>query len=269
MRFVLLCILLASGSMTPVYGQHPKAITNSIGMKLVLIHPGFFTMGSPDGEIGRQQDETAHEVTISKSYYLGVYEVTQEQYERVTGENPSEFKEAKHPVNMVNWHDAVSFCTKLSGMPAEKTGGRVYRLPTEAEWEYACRSTSTTSYGFGDTSESFDEYCWSEENSDGKTHPAGEKKANRRGLHDMHGNVFEWCQDEYLRDPAIGMADPKKSIQDTFRVLRGGGWTAGVSHCRSASRWGPTWKLSTPAIGFRAAMSLPSKESEPEAAPSK
>ena len=135
MRALILSIVLLIGS--PALGQQLKAITNSIGMKLVLIHPGSFTMGSPMNEVGRRDNEMQHEVTISKSYYLGLYEVTQGQYENVMGSNPSRFKGSKNPVEMVSWDDAVSFCKKLSELPEEKAAGREYRLPTEAEWEYA------------------------------------------------------------------------------------------------------------------------------------
>jgi formylglycine-generating enzyme required for sulfatase activity len=133
MRFVLLCILLASGAMTPAYGQQPKAITNSIGMKLVLIHAGSFAMGSPVREVGRDEKEQQHEVTISDSYYIGVFEVTQGEYEKVIGNNPSAFMDVKNPVETVSWDDSVAFCEKLSEVPEEKAAGRKYRLPTEAE----------------------------------------------------------------------------------------------------------------------------------------
>ncbi len=150
MRPLLLCIVLVCGSAIPAGAQQLKEITNSIGMKLVLIHAGSFTMGSPKSEIGRQEDETPHEVTISNSYYLGAFEVTQGQYEKVIGENPSQFKDLKNPVENVNWDKAISYCKRLSEMPEEKAANRVYRLPTEAEWEYACRATSSTAYSFGD-----------------------------------------------------------------------------------------------------------------------
>ena len=135
----------------PAKAQAPKEITNSIGMKLVLIPRGTFMMGSLESEQGRKQDETQHEVTISKDYYLGVHEVTQAQYEKVIGKNPSHFQgaivgneNADLPVENVSWHDAVEFCKKLSELPEEKKAGRVYRLPTEAQWEYACRAGSKT-----------------------------------------------------------------------------------------------------------------------------
>ncbi|MFM9065023.1 MAG: formylglycine-generating enzyme family protein, partial [Pirellula sp.] len=175
-----------------------REITNSIGMKLVLIPKGTFKMGSPESEEGSNGDETQHEVTISKDYYLGVYEVTQAQYEKVMGANPSYFQgeeiegsSSNHPVELVSWEDAVEFCKKLSDLPEEKAAGRVYHLPTEAQWEYACRAGSKSRYSFGESSKSLGDYAWFYGNSKGQTHPVGEKKANAWGLYDMHGNVWE------------------------------------------------------------------------------
>jgi formylglycine-generating enzyme required for sulfatase activity len=188
-----------------------KEITNSIGMKLVLIPKGTFTMGSPENEAGRIEDEGEHQVTISRDYYLGVYEVTQEQYEQVMGTNPSYFQgdhvaerdpktgvvkeidSSNHPVEQVSWEDAVEFCERLSELPEEKAAGRVYRLPTEAEWEYACRAGTNTKYSFGDDEGQLGDYAWFEANSGG-THPVGQKQPNAWGLYDTHGNVFEWCE---------------------------------------------------------------------------
>lgn len=130
MRTVLLCIILVAGLSSPVFGQQLKAITNSIGMKLVLIHAGSFAMGSPVEELERKDRELLHEVTLNKSYYLGVHEVTRWQYENVIGPQPNRFKTNPLPIQNVNWEDAVVFCTKLSELPDEKAAGRVYRLPT-------------------------------------------------------------------------------------------------------------------------------------------
>ncbi len=149
-------------------------VTNSIGMKLRLIPAGEFMMGSPGTESGRSDNEIQHRVSITTPFYLGVTEVTQEQYQKVMGSNPSKFKGPQNPVEQVNWSDAVEFCRKLSAMPAEKTAGHVYRLPTEAEWEYACRSGATTSYGFGDDASRFGHYDWFVDNAKSVTHPVGE-----------------------------------------------------------------------------------------------
>ncbi len=255
MRPILLCILLVCGSVIPASAQQLKAITNSIGMKLVLILPGTFTMGSPEEEFGRKPGETQHQVSISNWYYLGRYEVTQGQYEEVMGHNPSKFKGAKNPVETVSWEDAVFFCTKLSEVPEEKAAGRVYRLPTEAEWEYACRAGSTTAFGSGDSANSLGEYDWVAENSENKTHPVGEKKPNRWGLYDMHGNVFEWCQDLDADYPSDASTDPKGPNGGSNRVYRGGSWYVDAGRCRSAlrSRTNPSNRFYS--LGFRLALS--------------
>ncbi len=200
-----------------------KLITNSIGMKLALIPKGTFMMGSPESEEGRDSNEgPQHSVTISKDYYLGIYEVTQEQYQRIIGTNPSNFKGANNPVEMVSWDDAVAFCEKLSELPEEKAVNRVYRLPTQAEWEYACRAGSTSRFGFGNSDSQLESYAWFDGNSKLTTHPVGEKLPNAWGLYDMHGNVDEWCVDWYQTD-------------GFFRVSRGGCWNGGARYCRSAS----------------------------------
>ncbi len=270
MRPVLLCILLVCGSAIPASAQQLKEITNSIGTKLVLIHAGSFTMGSPVSEVGRQDNETPHEVTISKSYYLGAYEVTQEQYGQVMEENPSLFLGSQLPVEQVNWDDSVSYCKKLSDLREEKDAGRVYRLPTEAEWEYACRSTSGAAYSFGDTSDALAEYSWFSDSNEknpaiqlnSKTHPVGEKKSNRWGLFDMHGNVSEWCHDRFADYPAGESTDPQGPEQGLSRVYRGGSWLDVYGNCRSARRGSGNPLKRTFVNGFRVAMSLPIKQRE-------
>ena len=204
----------------------------------VLVHVlgGEFTMGSPGTESDRIDNETQHGVSITKPFYLGVTEVTQEQYQKVMGTNPSQFKGPQNPVEKVSWADAVEFCGKLSAMPAEKTSGHVYRLPTEAEWEYACRSGTTTAYGFGDDASRLGDYGWFDGNSDSKTHPVGEKKPNAWGLYDMHGNVWEWCQDWYGDYPSGSATDPTGATSGSFRVGRGGSWNNFARSCRSAYR---------------------------------
>jgi formylglycine-generating enzyme required for sulfatase activity len=160
-------------------------------MKFRQIPAGTFTMGDASGD----DDETPHEVTLTKPFKMGVHEVTQAQYEQLMGTNPSEFKGAENPVERVSWEDAVEFCRRLSELPAEKEAGHVYRLPTEAEWEYACRAGTTTNFGFGDDDSEAGYYAWVFGNSDRKTHPVGNKLPNAWGLYDMHGNVREWCKD--------------------------------------------------------------------------
>ncbi len=240
-----------------------KEITNSIGVKLVLIPKGTFQMGSPIEEAGADNDEQLHQVTISKDYYLGVTEVTQGQYEKVMGVNPSHFQKrvirksdsSMYPVEQVSWEDAVEFCKRLSELPEEKKAGRAYRLPTEAEWEYACRAGSKTAFYFGDDSESLGAYAWHAANSGGQTHPVGEKKPNARGLYDMHGNVWEWCSDWYGDFPEGAVTDPVGPTEGSVRVLRGGSWGFGAADCRAAVRnaYVPTDRSAS--FGFRVALS--------------
>jgi formylglycine-generating enzyme required for sulfatase activity len=249
-----------------------REITNSIGMKLVLIPKGTFMMGSPESEEGRYDVETQHEVTISKDYYLGVYEVTQAQYEKVIGKNPSHFQGEKikgsssnHPVECVSWLDAVEFCKKLSELPEEKKAGRVYRLPTEAEWEYACRAGSKSAYSFGESSKSLGDYAWFDENSNGQTHPVGEKKANAWGLYDMHGNVWEWCSDWIGEYPNGAVSDPVGPRENSDRVIRGGCLCDVAAGCRSGSRYWSDPSGHVSSDGFRVALSPSGIPQSPEA----
>jgi len=253
--------------------QPPKEITNSIGMKLVLIPKGTFMMGSPESEKGRNENETQHEVTISKDYYLGVHEVTQAQYEKVIGKNPSHFQgaivgneNADLPVENVSWHDAVEFCKKLSDLPEEKKAGRVYRLPTEAQWEYACRAGSKTAYSFDDEEGLLPEHGWFDRNSSGRTHTVGLLEPNAWGLYDMHGNVWEWCSDWHEEYPKGAVSDPSGPREGSGRVSRGGGWGLVAAFCRSASRnwYDPSFRDNRD-NGFRVALSPSGIPHSPEA----
>jgi formylglycine-generating enzyme required for sulfatase activity len=155
----------------------------------------------------------------------------------VMGTNPSNFKGSQNPVEKVSWDDAVEFCRNLSAMPAEKKAGYIYRLPTEAEWEYACRAGTTTEYSFGDSDSALGDYAWYDENSGRTTHPVGGKKPNPWGLYDMHGNVFEWCQDWHGDYPSGSVTDPTGAAVGSYRVYRGGSWDYYSGVCRSAIRF--------------------------------
>ncbi len=175
-----------------------KQIVNSIGMKLALIPAGTFLMGSPDSELGRCPDEgPQHEVTISRPFYLSIHPVTQREYQTVMGVNPACFmanlfkRNPGHPVEQVSWDEAVDFCQRLSSLAAEKHAGRVYRLPTEAEWEYACRAGTTTPFHFGTSLFSIQANIDYNRN---RTTKVGSYPPNAWGLYDMHGNVWEWCR---------------------------------------------------------------------------
>jgi formylglycine-generating enzyme required for sulfatase activity len=255
-----------------LHAQPPKEITNSIGMKLVLIPKGTFMMGSPESEQGHNENENQHEVTISKDYYLGVYEVTQAQYEKVIGKNPSYFQgaivgneNADLPVDDVSWYDAVEFCKKLSELPEEKKAGRVYRLPTEAEWEYACRAGSKTAYSFDDEEGLLPEYGWFNRNSSNRTHTVGLLEPNAWGLYDMHGNVWEWCSDWYGDYPKGAVSDSTGLKVGSYRVSRGGSWGNRAANCRSANRIGYAPGLRFNSLGFRLALSPDGIPKSPEA----
>jgi len=202
-----------------------------VKMELVLIPAGKFMMGSPETEKYRLPDETQHDVTISQPFYIGKFEVTQEQYEAVMGTNPAEFKGPKNPVDSVSWENAQEFCKKLSA----KTG-KTTQLPTEAQWEYACRSGTRTRFYSGDADRDLDGVGWSSGNSESTTHPVGGKRPNSWGLYDMHGNVAEWCQDWLMPYTAGAATDPKGAPTGNERVLRGGCWSSGPTECRAARR---------------------------------
>ncbi len=273
---VILMVVLQSGcnDLPDVPGNQPKVLTNSIGMKLVLIPKGKFMMGSPPDEKGSEDNERRHEVTISRDYHLGIHEVTQAQYKKIMGKNPSVFQgdrvakrhpetnrvvkevdSANYPVEQVSWSDAVEFCQRLSALPEEKKAGRVYRLPSEAEWEYACRAGSQMAYSFGSDEKSLVNFGWYDSNSKGMTHAVGLKKANAWGLYDMHGNVWEWCADWYGEFPKGSATDPRGPEDGSFRVDRGGGWDYVAVDCRSAYRgWiVPSYRYRN--LGFRVALS--------------
>ena len=217
-----------------------SSFTNSIGMRFVLIPAGEFVMGAPSNEQGSGGDERPrHRVRITKPFYMGVTEVTQAQWKAVMGYNRSHFKGQNLPVEMVSWYGALDFCRKLTEM--ERKAGRLsdceeYRLPTEAEWEYACRAGTKTAYSFGDSANDLIDYAWFAKNSLNRTHPVGRKKPNPWGLYDMYGNVLEWCQDWYGEYPAVVQEDPKGPPDGNYRVVRGGCWYLDKWSCRSASR---------------------------------
>jgi len=230
--------LLAEG-VKPCVPQQTVVLEDDIEMTFAWIPPGTFLMGSPPGEDGRSDDEVQHRVTLTKGFYLGVHPVTQAQWRAVMGDNPSEFKGDPLPVEKVSWDDCQRFLQGLGG----KTGQR-FRLPTEAEWEYACRAGTTTPFYFGETI-STDQanyngnFAYGKGKKGGyreKTTPAGSFPANAWGLHDLHGNVWEWVSDWYGGYPKGCQKDPVWIISGTARVLRGGSWCYDPRHCRSACR---------------------------------
>jgi len=246
----------------------PEVITNSIGMKFVLIPAGSFAMGSrisPE-EVSKRyggkaewykSERPLHEVRLGKSFYLQTTEVTQGQWREIMGTNPSYFKDCGEncPVESVSWEDAHKFISKLN----QKEGTDKYRLPTEAEWEYACRSGTTTLFSFGDDADKLDDYGWYSRNSNERTHPTATLKSNSWGLYDMLGNVWEWVEDDW-HDPYEGApTDGRAWVNDprnTYRVFRGGAYDDGPSFARCAARVADVPDLRDDGLGFRCARTI-------------
>lgn len=233
----------------------PGRFVNGVGMEFVLIPQGSFTMGS---HLGRASEKPPHHVDISQSFYLQTAEVSQGQWKKVMGNNPSFFKECGDdcPVEQVSWDDATEFIKKLNVIESTDR----YRLPTEAEWEYACRAGMTTEFSFGDDETRLNEHAWYEGNSSEATHRGKTKKPNLWGLYDMHGHVWEWVEDDwhdwYDGSPAGSQAWVAKP-RDSRRVIRGGSWESVEFDCRSAARFGEQPGNRSFSLGFRAAMDGP------------
>ncbi|MGD9973962.1 MAG: formylglycine-generating enzyme family protein [Desulfatirhabdiaceae bacterium] len=221
----------------------------------VYVPPGIFIMGSAIYEPGRNRDETQHEVTITRGFSMQTTPVTQGQWKSIMGNNPSCFLQGgdQRPVESVTWNECHEFITRLNGV-----GEFVYRLPTEAEWEYACRSGAATSFCNGEITELFcrrdtclDATGWYCYNSDRMTHPVAGKYSNTLGLFDMHGNVCEWCQDWYGDYAATPQSDPRGPAFGPGRVVRGGSWFSNAQNCRSASRFYCAPNTRSDFVGFR------------------
>ncbi|NIA12519.1 MAG: SUMF1/EgtB/PvdO family nonheme iron enzyme [Nitrospiraceae bacterium] len=216
------------GPRTPAPGEE----RSFAGIEFVWIPPGRFRMGSRYDEAGREDDETPHVVTITRGFWLGKHEVTQAQWTGVMGENPSHFQQdgAERPVERVSWDDCREFMRRMNA----KGGG--FRLPTEAEWEYAARAGRASPYAFGSDPGQLAAHAWYEVNSGSETHPVATARPNAWGLYDMAGNVWEWCNDYYGAYPDRRVADPAGPEVGQYPVLRGGGWTSDAGECRAARR---------------------------------
>jgi formylglycine-generating enzyme required for sulfatase activity/tRNA A-37 threonylcarbamoyl transferase component Bud32 len=255
----------ASGPHVTRRGLHQIAMSQ--------VPPGTFLMGSPDSD----DERPTRRVGLKTPFLMGVYPVTQSLYRAIVGSLPlSRFNgNDKHPVDSVSWYEAIHFCNRLSvadGLQpyyeiqrngqVKHRGGSGYRLPTEAEWEYACRAGSTTVYFFGDDASRLGEFAWYHDNSSGSTHPVGELSGNGFGLHDILGNVWEWCWDWYAPYPARGAPDTEIELNPVGprrgdeRTLRGGSFQASHLHLRSSQRLGCDPELGVYYIGFRLACSL-------------
>lgn len=279
-----LFLLLATATFATPQTVEGEVTTNSLGMNLRLIQPGKFLMGSPASEKDRADSETQHEVVLTKPFYMGVTEVTQAQFEEVMGimgANPTKWKGANLPVVQVSWEDAVTFCEKLSVRDPNLT----YRLPTEAQWQYACRAGTTTRFYWGDDpdysqSDQFAVYMTNSGkqandvgpknpnlwklydnrgnarafhtlNSGYQTSEVGQRKPNAWGLYDMSGNVHEWCADWYGDYPSGRQTDPAGAPDGKRRVISGGSWYVSASLCRSASRAQSWIGMRSLSVGFR------------------
>lgn len=234
---------------------------NEVSLTLVLVPAGEFDMGSPMSELKRDDDEAQHHIKLTKPFYMGKFEVTQLQFRVIMEQNPSKFGGDKLPVDNINWYEACRFLKKLS----EKTGVK-FRLPTEAEWEYACRAGTTTAFNTGTTIDSdLANYEAEEVYADGitgtsldSTCEVGKFKPNAFGLYDMHGNVWEWCSDYYDENyyKVTPLSDPKGPQKGDGKVLRGGAWNEPPAKCRSADRNHRGEKANQPVIGFRVVMDV-------------
>jgi formylglycine-generating enzyme required for sulfatase activity len=257
----------------------PTVIKTAGGAEMVSIPGGWFSMG---GDQARADESPVHKVRIDP-FLMDRREVAQQQYAKLVIGEPSRFKDPRRPVEQIRWSEAVLYCNArsldegLTPCYEEETGqcnfqADGYRLPTEAEWEYACRAGTTTDYSFGRNASALKDYAWCKENSNERTNPVGQKKANPWGLFDMHGNVAEWCHDKY--DEAYYKTSPQRNppgpAKGDKRVVRGGAWNSGADACRAAYRRGETPGspadacFAHPEIGFRCVRRLPgSAETSP------
>jgi formylglycine-generating enzyme required for sulfatase activity len=266
-KWLSLLFFLSFFFMDPALGQ--DAFTNSIGMEFVYIKPGTFIMGSPIREIQRviknypnekNLDEKQHEVTLTEGYYIQTTEVTQGQWKEITNTNPSSFVNCGDncPVDSVSWEDVQIFIQKLNAHEGTSPSHNEYMLPTEAQWENACRAGSNASFTSGrmiglDNNLSLDTVAWYSGNSRKKVHPVATKKPNKWGLYDMHGNVVEWCRNSKYRYPEYPLKNPPISYLDSGsnHVYRGGSWGDPPYVCRSAYRKAVGKNYQNMNLGFR------------------
>jgi formylglycine-generating enzyme required for sulfatase activity len=262
---LLLLFLVALGALLPALADEDRAlrILKRFIEEFVVLTPGegkfpaSFVMGSEDGPAS---EKPPVKVTLKKPFALARYEVTQELYEVVTGKNPSRWQGPRNSVEVVSWDEANEFCRKVTTALHERKlidGDEVIRLPSEAEWEYACRAGTTTRYSFGDDAGQLGDYGWFSGNARGNDPPVGRKKPNAWGLYDMHGYVWEWCSDAW--QPTLEGSDgtPRQGRGAKERVLRGGSWADDADKARSAFRHHAPIQFRSEAVGFRCVRAKP------------
>ena len=239
---LILCAVLGPGCDS---GATPKPVVFDPSIPVREIPPGHYT----------RVTDIRQQVTLTRSFWIGIHEVTQQQYASLMGSNPSFHRGESLPVEKISFQQAVAFCSTLTRRDRE--AGRIpvdmiYRLPTEAEWEYACLAGATTPFSFGDTEEEADTHAWTAENADDKTNPVGKKQPNAWGLHDMHGNVWEWVADWFAPHPKDAvLSDPIGSPTGKHRVFKGGGWYHEAKFVRSTTRFMMEPAMSINFVGFR------------------
>lgn len=253
--------VVPTSTTTSVKSDEGTAITTTTGIKMAAIPSGEFLMGNASGEA---DERPAHTVKIDK-LYMDVYEVTQQSYETLMGTNPSKHKDPQQPVEQLGWLAAIKYCNMRSLKEGLKPCYNLdaltcdfaadgYRLPTEAEWEYACRAGTTSEYSFTGGESKLPDAAWFDANANGRPHPVGLKLANAWGLYDMHGNVSEWCYDVYSENyyASSPRENPCNTGRGEERVLRGGAWNSAVDACRSSARWSETPGLADVCFGYDA-----------------
>jgi formylglycine-generating enzyme required for sulfatase activity len=258
---LITCALLIAGCRKPQSDAPSavKTITTPTGVEMVLVPAGSFLMGSDKGD---DDEKPAHPVAIA-SFWMDRYEVTQKSYESLMGTNPAKFVNPLKPVERVSWVAAIKYCnmrsTKEGLQPCYNVqtaecnfAANGYRLPSEAEWEYACRAGTAGSYSFGESPADLPDYAWIKGNSEQSTHLVGQKKPNPWGLYDMYGNVAEWCNDRYGdKEYATHASDnPHGPASGTERILRGGSWRSAPERCRSSARASETPALADACFGY-------------------
>ncbi|MCR9197828.1 MAG: formylglycine-generating enzyme family protein [Planctomycetaceae bacterium] len=251
---LMLCVFAFADEPGTARGNESKVLRNSVDIVLRPVSAGTFTMGAPSAESGKRTDERPRQVTITRPFLISQTEVTQQQWTVVMKTAPWRGKRSvklgpDRPAAYVNWHQAVAFCRKLSRLE-----NRVYRLPTEAEWECACRAGTQTAYSFGVDADELPRHAFCEANTMAVgavyAHPVARKLPNAFGLHDMHGNQWEWCADWYTPHPAETV-DPTGPALGRQRVIRGGSWHCSADLCRSATRFYRDPTMATSDVGFR------------------